>query len=77
MRHKRSKDCIACGPFIEDSVMIEFEDADQDVATICVNCLIGILGSIDMPEDVIRAWMTAWASETLDTDVSAVSNDQS
>lgn len=75
MRHKRSKDCIVCGPFEDKSVMVEFEDSDGDYTTMCVDCLTGVFTSIDMPANVTQAWMNAWAAEVLSPHAQAVSDD--
>lgn len=75
MRHQRNNHCTVCGPFTEDSVMVEFQDSDGDYQTICVDCLTGILNSIDMPAEATQAWIAAWASEVLSTNVSVVSDD--
>lgn len=75
MRHQRSYHCTVCGPFTEETVMLEFEDSDGELSTLCVGCVVGVLVSIDFDEQAEQAFMAAWASQALRTNVSVVSDD--
>lgn len=54
--------------------MVEFDDSDGDETTMCVDCLTGVMVSIDMPEDALNAFAAAWAAQALDTNVSVVTD---
>jgi hypothetical protein len=67
MRRRSGTICDVCGPFTESMPLIEFVDADNDEHGVCVNCVVGVLTSIDMPGEAIDAFVAAWADEVLAT----------
>jgi hypothetical protein len=54
--------------------MVPFEDSDGDEHTICVDCLTGVMTSIDLPDNVLNSFAAFWASEVLGTNVSVVND---
>jgi hypothetical protein len=52
--------------------MVEFEDVDNDLHHICVDCLMGVFASVDMPQEAMDAFAAAWSSAVLDTPTTVV-----
>lgn len=52
--------------------MVEFEDVDNDLHHICVDCLMGVFASVDMPQEAMNAFAAAWSSAVLGTPTTVV-----
>lgn len=72
MRSARSSSCVVCGPFTDELTMVEFEDTDDDPHHICVDCLMGVFESVDMPQEAMNAFAAAWSSAVLGTPTTVV-----